>query len=170
MTIKILPFNTKLIEPVNTDASIYPVRALLTTNGVQYATAVNNTGTTYADLFSINTHTYFPHLKGKLTWVYCNISFEALGGSANPIITFKLEAKNSDESTWVIQSAEETYQTTTGYIGQRLEGYLLITASTIDKYPFDIRLQFKSDAATVNEDVTMKLKNDSVIRIVGSRE
>ena len=42
MTIKQLPYKTQLVEPVKFDVSIYPVSALLTTNGVQYETAATN--------------------------------------------------------------------------------------------------------------------------------
>ena len=96
------------------DVSIYPVRALLTTTGVQYATVVTNSTTTYVNLFDIDSDTYFPIIIGDLAWVYVNISFEVLGGSNTPIVTFKLEADNKGLDTWTIMSAEETYQTTTG--------------------------------------------------------
>jgi len=170
MTINSLPPDTKSVDEVKFDVSIYPVSALLTATGVQYATEVANSTTTYADLFSISTHTYFPYVKGRLAWAYFNISFEAKGGSATPIATYKVETKNSKDSTWVIQSAEATYQTTTSYVGMRLEGYILLATGTIDYAPFDIRLQFKSDAAGATETVTIKLKNDSLIRLVGSRD
>ena len=170
MTIQNLPYKTQLVDPVLFDVSIYPVTGLLTTTGVQYATAVANATTTYADLFSISTHDYFPYVKGLLAWVYFNISVEFLGGSATPIATYKIEVKRSDYATWVIQSAEATYQTTTAYVGMRLEGYIALASGTTDYAPLDIRLQFKSDAAGATETVTAKLKNDSVIRIVGSRE
>ena len=170
MTIKQMPYKTELVEPVKFDVSIYPVSALLTATGVQYLAEVANATTTYADLFSISTHTYFPYVKGDLAWAYFNISFEVKGGSATPIATYKVEVKNSNYGTWVIQSAEATYQTTTAYVGMRLEGYILITAGTVDNAPLDIRLQFKSDAAGATETVTMKLKNDTCLRLVGSRD
>ena len=168
MTIKKLPFGAQLVDPVKFDVSIYPVATLITTDGVQYATVVTNQTTTYKDLFSIDTDTYFPAVKGKLAWVYVNLSFEILGGSNTPDITFKAEFKKYDATAWTIMSAEETYTTTTGYVGKRLEGYIKI--DTVDRAPFDIRVQFKSDAATANDLVSAKLKNDSVIRLVGSRE
>jgi len=170
MTIQNLPYKTELVEPVKFDVSIYPVSALLTATGVQYLATVNNATTTYANLFSISTHTYFPYVKGLLAWAYFNISVEFLGGSGNPIVTYKVETKNSDYGTWVIQSAEETYQCTTASVGMRLEGYILLAAGTIDHAPFDIRLQFKSSSASATYDVTGKLKNDTCIRLIGSRE
>ena len=171
MTIKQMPYKTELVEPVKFDVSIYPVSALLTATGVQYATAVANATTTYADLFSISTHTYFPYVKGDLAWAYFNISIEVKGGTNLPHCIYKVEAKNSNYGTWVIQSAEVDYTCTTAYVGMRLEGYILITAGTVDNAPLDIRLQFKSDAANgATETVTAKLKNDTVIRLVGSRD
>lgn len=168
MTLKPLPGGVGLIDPIKFDISIYPVAVLLTTNGVQYETIVTNQTTTYADLFSIGTDTFFPDVKGKLAWVYVNLSFEILGGSNTPITTFKAEFKKEDASSWTIMSAEETYQTTTGYIGKRLEGYIDI--DTVNRAPFDIRVQFKSDGTGATNMVSIKLKNDTVIRLVGSRE
>lgn len=173
MTIESLPFNTKLVEPVKFDVSIYPVRALLTTDGVQYATVVTNQTAVYADLFSFDTDTYFPHLKGDLTWVYVNISFILWAGTDDPLATWKIEARNRN-GTWTIMSAEETQQiaaqnSEATALAERLEGYLLL-GTNINKAPFSIRLQFKSDSTAANDLVSMRLKNNSVIRIVGSRE
>jgi len=168
MTIKQLPYRTQMIDPIKFDVSIYPVSALLTTNGVQYETTVTNSTTTYADLFSIDTDTYFPAVKGKLAWVYVNLSIEFLGGSNTPVTTYKAEFKKKDASSWTIMSAEETYQTTTGSVGVRLEGYIDI--DTVDRAPFDIRVQFKSDGTGATNMVSAKLKNDTIIRLVGSRE
>ena len=168
MTEKNLPFGAQLIDPIKFDISIYPVTGLLTTTGVQYETAVANDTTTYADVFSIDTDTYFPDVKGKLAWVYMNISIEILGGSATPIATYKLEIKDYNASSWTIMSAEETYQTTTAYVGMRLEGYIKI--DTVTHAPFDIRLQAKSDGTGATERVSVKLKNDTCIRLVGERE
>lgn len=153
------------------DVSIYPVAELLTTTGVQYETIVTNGTTSYVDLFDFDTDTYFPDLDGTLAWVYVNISFEVKGGTNLPVVTYKIEAKNGDLASWTIMSAEETYTTTTSYVGKRLEGYLLITTDAIDDAPFDIRLQFKSDATDgTTETIYTRLKNDTVIRLVGSRE
>ena len=168
MTARPLPGGVSLIDPIKFDISIYPVAALLTTDGVQYETAVANDTTTYADVFSIDTDTYFPDVKGKLAWVYFNISFEVLGGSSTPIATYKVEIKDANATDWTIMSAEETYQTTTSYAGQSLEGYIKI--DTVTNAPFDIRLQAKSDGAGATERVSVKLKNDTVIRLVGERE
>ncbi len=168
MTIESLPFNTKLVDPINFDISIYPVKGLLTNDGVQYETVVTNSTTTYGDLFSIDTDTYFPALKGKLAWVYMNISMVFLGGSNTPITTYKLEIKDYNATSWTIMSAAETYQTTTSYVGERLEGYMKI--DTITHVPFDIRVQFKSDGTGSTNMVSVKLKNDTIIRLVGSRE
>ena len=150
------------------DVSIYPVSVLLATDGVQYNTVVTNATTGYVDALSIGTDTYFPDIAGKLAWAYANISFEVLGDAKLPIIVYKVEAKNSTGTSWVIQSAEETYQTTTGYVGKRLEGYLAQTTGTIDSAPFDIRLQFLRSTATSGT-VSVRLKNDTIIRSVGSR-
>ena len=152
------------------DVSIYPVTALLTTDGVQYATVVTNQTATYADLFSIDTDTYFPSVVGDLAWVYVNISFILWAGTDDPLATWKIEARNKD-GTWTIMSAEETQQIAAQNsealaLAERLEGYLLL-GSTIDKAPFSIRCQFKSDSTEVNDLVSMRLKNDSVIRLVG---
>ena len=151
------------------DVSIYPINSLLTTDGVQYDTAVECTTITYIDLFDYSTDDFFLGLDGTLAWVYVNVSFEVKGGTSLPIVTYKVEARN-DGGAWVIMSAEETYTTTVNYVGKRLEGYLKITDGTIDEAPFDIRLQFKSDATGANEEVTAQLKNDTVIRLVGTRE
>lgn len=163
-----LPGGVSLIDPIKFDVSIYPVTGLLTTTGVQYETAVANDTTSYADVFSIDTDTFFPDIKGKLAWVYFNISFEVLGGSATPIASYKVEIKDYNAAAWTIMSAEETYQTTTSYVGIRLEGYIKI--DTVTHAPFDIRLQAKSDGTGATERVSVKLKNDSVIRLVGERE
>ncbi len=149
------------------DDWIYPVRVLLTTDGVQYDTVVTNETVSYVTLFSLNTDTYYPHSVGELIKVYANLSFEILGGSNTPIMTYKAEAKNKALTTWTIMSAEETYQTTTGYIGKRLEGYLKITADAIDKAPFSLRVQFKSDGTGATNRVSVRLKNDTVIKVVG---
>ena len=172
MTIKQLPFGAQLVDPVKFDVSIYPVSALLTTDGVQYNAVVTNQTATYADLFSIDTDTYFPHVKGDLAWVYVNISFILWAGTDDPLATWKIEARNKD-GTWTIMSAEEDQQIAAQNsealaLAERLEGYLLLS-SAIDKAPFSIRLQFKSDSTAANDLVSMRLKNDSVIRFVGSR-
>lgn len=170
MPIQNLPYKTELVEPVKFDVSIYPVRRLVTASGVQYEAEITNATTTYADLFSISTHTWFPYVKGLLAWVYVNISFELKGGSATPSAVYILEAKNSDVSAWTPLSAATTTATTTSSVGYHLEGYILLTASAIDYAPFDIRLQFKSNSADANKEVLLKLKNDTIIRLVGSRE
>ena len=172
MPIQNLPYKTELVEPVVFDRWIYPVRALLTTDGVQYNAVVTNQTATYADLFSIDTDTYYPHTKGDLTYVYVNISFILWAGTDDPLATWKIEARNKD-GTWTIMSAEETQQIAAQNsealaLAERLEGYLLLS-SAIDKAPFSIRCQFKSDSTAANDLVSMRLKNDSVIRFVGSR-
>ena len=168
MTMKPIPGGVSLVDHVKFDVSIYPVSALLTTNGVQYEAVVTNQTVTYADLFSIDTDTFFSYVEGKLAWVYVNLSFEVKGGSNTPVVTYKAEFKKANDSSWTIMSAAETYTTTTSYVGKRLEGY--IDLATVDEAPFDIRIQFKSDAATANDLVSAKLKNDTTIRLVGSRE
>lgn len=169
MTIKQLPFQTQLIDPVKFDVSIYPVSALLTTNGVQYETAITNQTTSYVDLFSIDTDTYFPAVKGKLAWVYVNLSFEIKAGNGTPTATYKAEFKKAKSSSWTIMSAEETYVSVTeSYVGVRLEGYIDI--DTVDEAPFDIRVQFKSNGTAAGDKLYAILKNDTVIRLVGSRE
>lgn len=156
----------------NFDVSVYPVKALVETDGVQYATVVENQTAVYADLFSIDMDTYFPRLRGKLAWVYVNISYILWAGTDDPLVTWKLEAQNKD-GTWTIMSAEETLQISTennegaAHAGS-LEGYLLITTDLIDQIPFSIRLQFKSDSTAANDKASMRLKNDTVIRAVGS--
>lgn len=169
MTVELLPFNTKLVEPVKFDVSIYPVRALLTTEGVQYNAVVTNATETYKDLFSIDTDTYFPHLKGNLAWVYVNISYILWSASGTP--SWIIQARNKN-GTWTAMSGTETQlisgQTSeTDALKERLEGYLLL-GDDINKVPFSIRLQFKADATL--KTVSMRLKNDTVIRLVGSRE
>ena len=159
--------NTKIVVPKEFDVSIYPISSLVTTDGVQYDTVVTNSTTTYANLFDIDTDTYLPSIVGELAWVYVNISMEMLGGSNTPIVTYKLEADNKGLDTWTIMSAEETYQTTTGYIGVRLEGYLKLTADLVDTAPLSLKVQFKSDGTGSTNMVSIKVKNDSVIRLVG---
>jgi len=159
--------NTKIVVPKEFDVSIYPASSLLTTNGVQYNTVVTNSTTTYANLFDIDTDTYFPSIVGELAWVYVNISFEVLGGATPPIVTYKLEADNKGLDTWTIMSGQETYTTTTGYVGKRLEGYLKLTTDLVDTAPLSLRVQFKSNGTGAANMVSIKLKNDSVIRIVG---
>ena len=168
MTVRPLPGGVSLIDPIKFDVSIYPVTGLLTTDGVQYATVVTNSTTAYEDLFSIDTDTFFPAVKGKLAWVYMNISMEFLGGSNTPTVTYKLEVKDANASSWTIMSAEETYETTTGYINKRLEAYIKI--DTVTHAPFDIRVQFKSSGTGSTNMVSAKLKNDTTIRLPGSRE
>ena len=150
------------------DVSIYPISSLLATDGVQYDTPVNCTTDTYIPLFEYNTADFFADLEGTLAWVYVNISFEVLGGTSLPVVTYQVDVR-SDGEAWTAMSAAEDYTTTTDYVGMRLEGYFKI-AATIDEVPFDIRLQFLSDATGADEDVTIRLKNDTVIRLVGTRE
>jgi len=164
--------NWKLYEESKEfDVSIYPVRALVTTDGVQYDTVkTNQSSTVYTDLFDIDTDTYFPHIVGKLAWVYVNISFEIKGGTNLPTASFKLDADNKGLDTWTIMSAVEPYKTTVGYVAKRLEGYLKITDDLVDKVPLSIRLQFKSSGATAIDLASVKLKNDTVIRLVGTHK
>ncbi len=161
---------TMIIKPREFDVSIYPVSSLITTDGVQYNTVVTNQTTAYKDLFDIDLDTYFPQIVGELAWVYVNISVEILGGSNTPDVTFKLEADNKGLDVWTIMSAAEVYTTTTGYVAKRLEGYLKLTAGLVSTAPLSIRFQFKSDAATANDLVSIKLKNDTVIRLVGTHK
>lgn len=173
MTFTPLPGGVQLVEPIIFDRWIYPVKALLTTDGVQYDTVVTNQTDDYKDLFSIDTHTYFPFDKGLLAWVYVNISFILWAASADPVASWKIEARNKD-GEWTIMSEVETQdiaaQTSEGAaLAERLEGYLLL-GSTINKAPFSIRLRFKSNGTADNDKVSMRLKNDTVIRYPGSRE
>ena len=172
MTEKKLPFGAQLVEPVVFDRWIYPVKALLTTDGVQYNAVVTNQTAVYADLFSLDTDTYYPHTKGDLAWVYVNLSFILWAGTDDPLATWKVEARNKN-GTWTIMSAQETQQiaaqnTEELALAERLEAYLLL-GDNINKAPFSIRLQFKSDSTAANDKVSMRLKNDSLIRFVGSR-
>lgn len=160
------------VTPVHFDVSVRPVKALVTTDGVQYLAAVSNQTTTYKDLFSLNTDTQYPLVIGKLAYVYVNISFVAWSGSNDPQITYKLEAKNKDLTTWTIMSAQETWTPTgndeANKEAERLEGFLLLTTGLVDTTPLSMRLQFKSAAATANDIVYMRLKNDTVIQLVGT--
>jgi uncharacterized membrane protein len=160
------------ITPVHFDVSIRPVKALVTTDGVQYLAAVSNQTTTYKDLFSINTDTDYPLVIGKLAYVYVNISLSAYSGSNDPAITYKLEAKNKNLTTWTIMSAQEEWTPTGDDVAnhqlERIEGFLLLTAALVDTAPLSIRLQFKSAAETANDIVYMRLKNDTVIQLVGT--
>ena len=153
------------------DKWIYPVKALLTTDGVQYNTVVTNQTAEYKDLFSLDTNTYYPDAVGDLAWVYVNISFILWAGTDDPLAKWKIEARNKD-GNWTIMSAEEEQQidaqnTEALALAERLEGYLLLTTDVIDTAPFNIRLRFKSDSTAVNDKVSMRLKNDTVIRFVG---
>ena len=164
---------TVIVKPREFDVSIYPVKALLTTDGVQYAAVVENQTANYADLFSYDIDTYFPQIVGKLAWVYVNISFVLWAGTDDPLVKWKIEARNKD-GTWTIMSAEEEQQiaaqnTEGTALAERLEGYLLLS-SAIDTAPFSIRLQFKSDSTAANDKASMRLKNDSVIRLVGTHK
>lgn len=160
------------VIPEQFDDSIRLVRELVTTDGVQYSTAVSNQTTGYIDLFSIDSDTYYPLAIGLLSYVYVNISLSAYTGSNDPDITYKLEAKNKALTDWTIMSAEEVWVPTANVVGdaeaERLEGFLKITTALIDTAPFSIRLQFKSDAATANDIVYMRLKNDTIIQLVGT--
>lgn len=159
-----------VVKPKEFDVTIRPVRSLLTVgaNGAQYASVVTNQTTTYKNLFDIDSDTYFPTVIGKLAWVEVFISFDIMGGSNTPVVTYKLEADNKGLDTWTIMSAEETYTTTTSYINKAFESLLKITANLVDTAPLSIRLQFKSGAATANDLVSIKLKNDTYIRLVGT--
>lgn len=154
------------------DVTFYLVRALVTTDGVQYMASVTNQTTTYKDLFSVHSDTYYPLIVGKLSRVYVYISFKAFSGSNDPEITFKLQAKNKTLTTWTDVSAAETWTPTGNDLANEaakyLEGELLLTTDFIDVAPLSLRLQFKSDAATANDIVSMRLKNDSVVRLVGT--
>ena len=170
---KVIRNATLGIRNANFDVSIYPVKALLTTDGVQYNAVVENQTAVYADLFSIDTDTYFPRIKGALAWVYINISFILWAGTDDPLVTWKIEARNKD-GTWTIMSAEETQQIAAQNsegtaLAERLEGYLLL-GDNINTAPFSIRLQFKSDSTAANDKASMRLKNATVIRLVGKME
>lgn len=164
---------TMIIKPREFDVSIYPVRALLTTDGVQYNAVVENQTAVYADLFSYDSDTYFPQIVGELAWVYVNISFILWAGTDDPLVTWKIEARNKG-GTWTIMSAAETQQiaaqnSEAAALAERLEGYLLL-GTNINKAPFSIRLQFKSDSTAANDKASMRIKNDSVIRLVGTHK
>lgn len=160
------------VLPEHFDVAIRPVQALVTTDGVQYLAAVTNQTTTYENLFSIDSDTFYPLVIGKLSSVYVNISFKAFSGSNDPEITYKLEAKNKDLTTWTIMSAQETWTPTGDNVANeeaaRLEGFLLITTDLVDTAPLSVRLQFKSAGATANDIVSMRLKNDTIIQLIGT--
>ena len=162
------------VVPEQFDDAIRPVRALVTTDGVQYSDAVSNQTTDYKDLFSIDTDTYYPLAIGMLSYVYVNISLSAYTGSNDPDITYKLEAKNKalPEADWTIMSAEEVWTPTANVVGdaeeERIEGFLKITLDLIDTAPFSIRLQFKSEAAEAADIVYVRLKNSTIIQLVGT--
>ena len=153
-----------VVKPKEFDVSIYPISSLVTTDGVQYDTEVANATTSYVDLFDIDSDTYFPTIIGKLAWVYVNISFEVKYTSGASTVTFKLEADNKGLDTWTIMSGEPTYAATAAFVGKRLEGYLKLTTDLVDTAPLSLRLQFKASANSI----TMRLKNDTVIRLVGT--
>lgn len=175
MTIESLPYDTKLVDPVMFDVSIYPVRALVTTDGVQYATAITNQTAGYLDAsdYSFDTDTYFPYLKGNLAWVYVKFSFILWAGTDDPTVKWILQARNRN-GTWTNMSSEESQviaaqNSEATALAESLEGYLSL-ASAINTVPFSIRLRVKSDSTAANDKVSMRLKNDTVIRIVGARE
>ena len=156
------------VKPREFDVTIYPLRVLATTTGIQYGTVVTNQTTAYKNLFDIDSDTYFPDVIGRLAWVDMYISFEIMGGSNTPTVTYKLEADNKGLDIWTIMSAEETYDTTTGYIHKTFDSLLKITSGLVDKAPLSLRLQFKSGAETANDLISMRLKNDTYIRLVGT--
>ena len=151
------------------DISDYPVRAQGTTDGVQYDTeVVTVTINTDYELLLWKSEDNYPETKGNLAWVHYNISFSLKAGSATADIKWKLQARNKG-GTWTDMCAEQT-ETNIGttYVAKRIKGYLDIKTN-ITTAPFEIRLIFQSNEATPGI-ATGKIKNDTTIRIVGSRE
>lgn len=149
------------------DISIHLVRALLTSDGVQYGDVITNKTTSYKDLFSIDSDAYFPFMIGNLARSHVVIWFEVKGGNNTPVVTYKADARNKG-GTWTIMSAEESYSTTVNYVERKLEGDLKITSGLVDTAPLSVRLQFKSNGTTDDDLVSVKLRNDTVIRFVGT--
>jgi len=149
------------------DLSMYPVRAQGSADGVQYSAEVV---TVDLDVdytaFTIDTFTYFPRMIGVLAWVYYNISFMLKAGSATADVIYKLQARNK-AGTWTDMCAAVTNtDINTTYVAKRVEGYLDIKTN-ITKVPFEMRLIVQSNEATPGI-ATCKIKNDTVIRAVGS--
>ena len=160
-----------IVTPKQFDNYIRPVGKLLTTDGVQYATVVENQTAVYKDLFSIDSDTQFPAMVGFLAYIYFNISFIVWSaGAADPVLTYKAEAKNKSLTDWTIISAEETYTVAIHSegtaVGKRLEGFIK-AATGINKAPLSVRLQFKSDGTDAADKISIRLKNDTVIRPIG---
>jgi len=154
------------IRNLNFDVSVYPVKAQGTIDGIQYgAEVVTVTAATDYELFTFDLSNFFSRLKGKLAWVYYNISFELKAGNTTADLIWKLQARNKG-GTWtdMCTGITET-DINTAYVAKKIEGYLDIKTN-INTAPFEMRLIFQSNEATPGIG-TGKVKNDTIIRAVG---
>lgn len=153
------------------DDFIRPVGGLLTSDGVQYATLVENQTESYKDVFDINSDTQFSCAIGFLSWVKLYISFIVWSvGPADPTVTYKVEIKEKTLVDWITVSVEETYlvveHTEVAAANRKLEGYIMPLVG-IEKAPFGVRLRFKSSGTASADKIFIRLKNDTYIRPVG---
>lgn len=156
----------KLLKLKEFDLTDYPVKAQGATDGVQYdAEVVTVDADTDYELLLWKSEDSFSRIEGNLIWVYYNISFSLKAGSATADLKWKLQARNKD-GTWTDMCAEQTEtDINTAYVAKRIEGYLDIKTN-ITTAPFEMRLIFQSNETTPGIG-TGKIKNDTVIRMVG---
>jgi len=129
----------------NFDVSIRPVRAQLTTTGVQWSTEVQSVAANVdVELLNIKTIDRFPRLRGTLSDVYANISIQLKAGTATADLIWKVQARNKD-GTWTDMCAAQTETNiNTTYVAKRVEGFFDIKTN-ITQIPFEVRVILKSN-------------------------
>ena len=152
------------------DVSVYPVRAQGTTDGVQYySTGATTTAATDIDLWTFDSYDYHPRLAGNLAWCYYNVSMELKAGSTGADLKWRLKARDRGSTAgWVNMCAEQTEtDINTTYVAKQIEGYLDIQTGA-ELMPLEMKVVMQSnESSTASGEGIGRIKNDTIIRLVG---
>lgn len=163
------------VVPKYTEYTVHPWgRGNLTTSGVQYTSV--SSGSTLAG----SSATYFgidpsatinpanaddiddlDELEMAITFRAMKVSTAAVGSS----LGYKLQGKNSSNSTWTDLSSTKQYLMTTAWVERTLSGYADVSGN-VNVIPFNLRL------AAINKtlgDAKLRIKNSSYVKIKGKK-
>jgi hypothetical protein len=148
------------------DLTDYPVKAQGTVDEEQYdAEVVTVDADTDYKLLEWDSSDVFARISGNLIWVHYDINLQLKAGSGTADLKWQLWARNKG-GTWTAMCAEQTADNIgTSYVDKRIAG-LLDLKTNITTAPFEMKLTFQSNEATPGI-ATGKIRNDSVIRMVG---
>lgn len=150
------------------DITIYPVKAALTSDGVQYSAEVaTTTADTDVVLFSYSVdlgiadmykRDYF-----KALWVYFNVVVALKANSSGTAdLKWKAQARNKG-GTWVDLFAYQTESDIgTTYVDKKMEGYANLQAN-FEQVPFDFQILYQCNELNEGRG---KLKNSTLFRAV----